>query len=176
MPVPLLLLPPVQHHGNAKNKNCVETDDAESYSENYIEIPVCERRKLADATALLCGNERVGAGVVLDETRGGRVKVPAAVELSSVSTVFGIASASRPGMEDAVRASARAEPRLQLRRHFTSDGAATGLRSLSCCVDCANGVEVEYSAHAPANGKSQRSSPTIPNKKKTIPFAATSSG
>ena len=94
VPVPLLLLSPVEHHGDAEDQDGVEADDAESCREDKVEIPVRERREWADAAALLRGHERVDADAVLYKGRGGRVKVSAAIKLSSVSAVFGIASAS----------------------------------------------------------------------------------
>lgn len=93
VPVSLLLLPPVQDHGHAEYQDGVEADDAESCREDEVEVLVREGGEFADAAALLRGNQRVGAGLILDEGRGSRVKVSAAVELSSVSAVFGIASA-----------------------------------------------------------------------------------
>lgn len=81
MPIPLLLLPVLQNHGHAKHQNGINADNAKSRGENLIEVLVCESRELADAAALLRGDERVETGAVLDKGRGGGVEVAAAVEL-----------------------------------------------------------------------------------------------
>lgn len=71
MPVALLLHTVLEHHGNAQDKNDVDTDDTKGSGEDLIEVLVCERGEFADAAALLRGDERVLAGAVLDEGWGG---------------------------------------------------------------------------------------------------------
>jgi microcompartment protein CcmK/EutM len=94
VPVAFLLLPPIQHHGDAEDQNGVEADNAKGCGEDEVQVLVRERGERADAAALLRGDERVDASVILDEGRRSRIKVSAAIKLGSVSAVFGIASAS----------------------------------------------------------------------------------
>jgi hypothetical protein len=94
VPVAFLLLAPVQDHGDAENQDSIEADDTKGCGEDKVKVLVRKRGEGADAAALLRGDERVDASVILDEGRRGRIKVSAAIKLGSVSAVFGIASAS----------------------------------------------------------------------------------
>lgn len=80
VPVALLLLAVLEHHGNAKHEKDVDADDSKSGGEDLVEVLVGEGGEFADATALLRGNQRVLACAVLDEWRGSGVDVAAAVE------------------------------------------------------------------------------------------------
>jgi hypothetical protein len=81
MAIPLQLLPILEYHSHTQDKHNIDADDAESGREDDVEVAVCKGREGADAAALLGGDERVGAGAVLDEGRRGGVVVAAAVEL-----------------------------------------------------------------------------------------------
>lgn len=85
VPVALLLLAVLEHHGNAKHEKDVDADDSKGGGEDLVEVLVGEGGEFADATALLRGNQRVLACAVLDEWRGSGVDVAAAVELFIVS-------------------------------------------------------------------------------------------
>jgi hypothetical protein len=83
--VSLLLHPVLEDHGYAKNENEVDSDNAESGSEDLVEVPVGKGREFANASTLLRCNEGVGTSAVLYEWRRGRVCVATAIELASVS-------------------------------------------------------------------------------------------
>lgn len=40
MPISLLLLPVLENHGDTKNENEIHADNAESGSENLVEVPI----------------------------------------------------------------------------------------------------------------------------------------
>ena len=81
MPVPLLLLPVLQNHGDTEYENGVDPAAPKGGGEDLIEVLVGEAGELADATTLLGGDEGIETGGILNKGRGGGVEVAAAVEL-----------------------------------------------------------------------------------------------
>jgi hypothetical protein len=83
--VALLFHPVLEDHGDAKNEDEVNADDAKSGREDLVEVPVRKGRELANAAALLRCNKGVQASAVLYKRRCGRVGVATAVKLDVVS-------------------------------------------------------------------------------------------
>jgi len=85
MAVSLLLHSVLENHGDAENEDEVDADDAESGSEDLVQVHIGVARETADATTLLRCNKGVQTSTVLHERRCGGVDVAAAVELDFVS-------------------------------------------------------------------------------------------
>jgi hypothetical protein len=69
VPIPLLLCPVLEDHGDAENENHIDSDNPESGSEDLVKIAVGERGELANATTLLRRDKSIDASAVLYKGR-----------------------------------------------------------------------------------------------------------